>query len=113
MKPFLYEDCHSNADQMYEGIRPLYEQLFTHVRKVLRAKFGSDAVSADGPVPAHLLGELTNALVWLWLRITLFVYIIVKDRGQRRIYEGPSEGYNTIVLKIQSIFFITLKYYFV
>lgn len=42
---------------MYESIRPLYLQLYTHVRRVLRDKFGTDAVSADGPIPVHLLGK--------------------------------------------------------
>ena len=57
MKPYPYNQGQLNADQMYEAIRPLYLHLYTHVRKILRAKFGTATVSANGPIPVHLLGK--------------------------------------------------------
>jgi len=44
-------------DRLWEQLRPLYLSLHTYVRAKLRAKYG-DAVPADGPIPAHLLGNI-------------------------------------------------------
>ncbi|CAG0883552.1 unnamed protein product, partial [Darwinula stevensoni] len=44
--------------EMWETVRPLYEQLHSYVRRNLREKYGEDKVSADGPIPAHLLGNM-------------------------------------------------------
>ncbi|CAG0883553.1 unnamed protein product [Darwinula stevensoni] len=43
--------------EMWETVRPLYEQLHSYVRRNLREKYGEDKVSADGPIPAHLFGK--------------------------------------------------------
>jgi peptidyl-dipeptidase A len=44
-------------DRLWEQLRPLYVSLHAYVRHRLREKYG-DAVPADGPIPAHLLGNL-------------------------------------------------------
>lgn len=49
---------------MYETVKPLYLQLYTRVRKVLRDKFGTAAVPSKGPVPVHLLGKFPNGLLF-------------------------------------------------
>jgi peptidyl-dipeptidase A len=44
-------------DRLWEQVKPLYVQLHAYVRWKLREKYG-DAVPAEGPIPAHLLGNL-------------------------------------------------------
>ena len=44
-------------DRLWEQLRPLYLSLHAYVRTRLHAKYG-DAVPADGPIPAHLLGNI-------------------------------------------------------
>jgi peptidyl-dipeptidase A len=44
-------------DRLWDQVRPLYLQLHAYVRMKLRAKYG-DAVPANGPLPAHLLGNI-------------------------------------------------------
>jgi peptidyl-dipeptidase A len=44
------------VDRLWAQVRPLYETLHAYVRWKLKAKYG-DAVPADGPIPAHLLGN--------------------------------------------------------
>jgi peptidyl-dipeptidase A len=44
-------------DRLWEQLRPLYLSLHTYVRARLHARYG-DAVPADGPIPAHLLGNI-------------------------------------------------------
>ena len=44
-------------DRLWGQLRPLYLSLHAYVRTKLRAKYG-DVVPADGPIPAHLLGNI-------------------------------------------------------
>jgi peptidyl-dipeptidase A len=48
----------AEIDRLWEQVRPLYVSLHTYVRRKLREKYGAGAVPADGPIPAHLLGNL-------------------------------------------------------
>ncbi|HEV8231559.1 MAG TPA: M2 family metallopeptidase [Thermoanaerobaculia bacterium] len=45
------------VDRLWEQLRPLYISLHAYVRWKLREKYG-DAVAANGPMPAHLLGNM-------------------------------------------------------
>jgi peptidyl-dipeptidase A len=44
-------------DRLWGQVRPLYVQLHAYVRMRLRQKYG-DTVPANGPLPAHLLGNI-------------------------------------------------------
>ena len=44
-------------DRLWEQVRPFYLSLHAYVRARLREKYG-DAVPANGPIPAHLLGNM-------------------------------------------------------
>jgi peptidyl-dipeptidase A len=44
-------------DRLWEQVRPLYVSLHAYVRMKLREHYG-DVVPADGPIPAHLLGNI-------------------------------------------------------
>jgi peptidyl-dipeptidase A len=46
------------VDRLYEQLKPLYASLHTYVRRKLRDHYGPEVVPADGPIPAHLLGNL-------------------------------------------------------
>jgi len=46
------------TDRLWEQVRPLYRALTTFVRHRLRALYGDRVVPADGPLPAHLLGNM-------------------------------------------------------
>lgn len=61
-KPYKLDGCLLNIEQLYEEIRPLYLNLHSYVRKILRAKYGSVTVSHDGPIPVHLLGTVFNKM---------------------------------------------------
>jgi peptidyl-dipeptidase A len=45
-------------DRLWEQVKPLYVSLHAYVRWKLREKYGAAAVPADGPIPAHLLGNM-------------------------------------------------------
>jgi peptidyl-dipeptidase A len=44
-------------DRLWEQLRPLYLSLHAYVRTQLRERYG-DQVPANGPIPAHLLGNI-------------------------------------------------------
>jgi len=48
----------NELDRVWNQIKPLYEALHCHVRAGLGAFYGTDLVPQDGPIPAHLLGNM-------------------------------------------------------
>jgi peptidyl-dipeptidase A len=51
-------DFPGELDQLWQQVSPLYEALHCHVRAKLGDAYGSDVVPPDGPIPAHLLGNM-------------------------------------------------------
>jgi peptidyl-dipeptidase A len=47
----------AELDRLWDQVRPLYLKLHAYARMRLREKYG-DAVPANGPIPAHLLGNI-------------------------------------------------------
>ena len=45
-------------ERLWEQVRPFYLSLHAYVRQRLRAHYGPEVVPADGPIPAHLLGNM-------------------------------------------------------
>jgi peptidyl-dipeptidase A len=60
-------------DRLWEQLRPLYLSLHTYTRSKLREKYG-DIVTENGPIPAHLLGNL-------WQQDWSNIYDIVAPSG--------------------------------
>jgi peptidyl-dipeptidase A len=48
----------AEVDRLWSQVAPLYESLHCYVRSKLRQQYGADQVPADGPIPAHLLGNM-------------------------------------------------------
>ena len=45
-------------DRLWLQVKPLYDALHAHVRARLAETYGKDKVPAEGPIPAHLLGNM-------------------------------------------------------
>ncbi|NMP33211.1 M2 family metallopeptidase [Thalassotalea sp. M1531] len=45
-------------DRLWGQVKPLYDDLHCYVRGELGEKYGTDKVPQDGPIPAHLLGNM-------------------------------------------------------
>ncbi|XP_033225312.1 angiotensin-converting enzyme-like isoform X2 [Belonocnema kinseyi] len=52
------EDFQEQIESLWQELKPLYLQIHAYVRAQLRKKYGDDVVSKDGPIPAHLLGNM-------------------------------------------------------
>ena len=63
-------------DRLWEQVRPLYVSLHAYVRMKLREKYG-DAVPPNGPIPAHLLGNI-------WAQDWANIYDARSRRRRRR-----------------------------
>jgi len=55
MSPAQFE---SEVERLWGQAKPLYEQLHCYVRNRLADHYGEERVSRDGPIPAHLLGNM-------------------------------------------------------
>jgi len=52
------EDFEAETDRLWGQVKPLYLDLHCHVRAKLAECYGEDMVPLDGPIPAHLLGNM-------------------------------------------------------
>ena len=66
------------ATKLWEQVKPLYKELHCAVRAKLGELYGEDKVPQDGPIPAHLLGNL-------WAQEWGFIYDIMEP------YPGVSD----------------------
>lgn len=48
----------AELDRVWGQVKPLYDALQCHVRAELNEYYGDDVVPAQGPIPAHLLGNM-------------------------------------------------------
>lgn len=55
MTPAEFEQ---ETERLWGQVKPLYEDLHCYVRGRLAKTYGKDKVPADGPIPAHLLGNM-------------------------------------------------------
>lgn len=51
-------DLSAEVDRLWGQVAPLYEELHCYVRGKLAEKYGADKVPPEGPIPAHLLGNM-------------------------------------------------------
>ncbi|MBW2258038.1 MAG: M2 family metallopeptidase, partial [Deltaproteobacteria bacterium] len=52
------DQVEKEADRLLVQVQPLYEQLHCYTRAKLVETYGAEKVPADGPIPAHLTGNM-------------------------------------------------------
>ncbi len=83
------EEFTAAVDRRWEQVKPLYEALHCYVRSRLNAVYGSDVAPPEGPIPAHLLG---NMWAQTWSNIYPLVAPIDADPGFDLTERLRSEG---------------------
>ncbi|MGD1091331.1 MAG: M2 family metallopeptidase [Bryobacteraceae bacterium] len=68
------DDFAKELDRLWDQVRPLYLSLHAYVRTRLREKYGASVVPANGPIPAHLLGNI-------WAQDWTNIYKLVAPTG--------------------------------
>ncbi|XP_071826025.1 angiotensin-converting enzyme-like [Apostichopus japonicus] len=52
------DDIAEQVNKLYADLAPLYTQLHAYVRRKLYNYYGPDYINLEGPIPAHLLGNM-------------------------------------------------------
>jgi peptidyl-dipeptidase A len=52
------DEFRAETNRLWDQVKPLYDELHCHVRAKLGDIYGADKVPQDGPIPAHLLGNM-------------------------------------------------------
>jgi peptidyl-dipeptidase A len=77
----------AEMERLWQQVKPLYDSLYTYTRRKLSEKYGKEVVPPDGPIPAHLLGNM-------WAQTWGNVYPIIAPQG------SGDRGYDlTAILK--------------
>lgn len=80
----------AEMERLWQQVKPLYDSLYTYTRRKLSEKYGKDIVPPDGPIPAHLLGNM-------WAQEWGTIYPLLKPAG------GGDRGYDlTQILKARN-----------
>lgn len=77
---YVYEDGDFEYEitETFKKLLPLYKQLFTYVRRKLFLRYGIGVIRPDGPIPAHLTGNIW-AQDWTELADIVVPYQSVKN----------------------------------
>src|SRR6267378_3620222 len=67
-------------ERLWQQVKPLYDSLYTYTRHKLSQKYGKQVVPEDGPIPAHVLGNM-------WAQTWGNVYPLLKPEGGDRGYD--------------------------
>ncbi|NVK21837.1 MAG: M2 family metallopeptidase [Kangiellaceae bacterium] len=52
------DDFAKELDRLWDQVKPLYQALHCHVRDSLNTQYGDEVVAKEGPIPAHLFGNM-------------------------------------------------------
>ena len=52
------EEFAAETERLWQQVKPLYDSLHAYTRAKLNQKYGDAVVPKDGPIPAHLLGNM-------------------------------------------------------
>ncbi|WP_208859991.1 M2 family metallopeptidase [Pseudovibrio ascidiaceicola] len=74
------DDFRQDVDRLWGEVKPLYDSLHCYVRDKLVDHYGADKVPADGPIPAHLLGNM-------WAQSWGNIYPLVAADGNEQGYD--------------------------
>ncbi len=73
----------AEMERLWQQVKPLYDSLHTYTRHKLRQQYGADQVPAEGPIPAHLFGNM-------WSQSWNNLYPILKPAGTKDTYSLSS-----------------------
>jgi peptidyl-dipeptidase A len=99
-------ELEQETDRLWDQVKPLYEQLHCYARDRLAKKYGKELVDPEGPIPAHLLGNM-------WAQEWANIYPLMEPyAGQPSIDVTRAlrdKGYDSIkMVKQAEAFFVSL-----
>ena len=107
MRDYEDDDFPEQIETLWQELKPLYLQLHAYVRRELRKKYGEDIVSKDGPIPAHLLG---NMWAQAWSNIVDFTIPYPGKQLPDVTNAMIEQGYNaTTIFRVAEDFFTSIN----
>ncbi|KAF7991815.1 hypothetical protein HCN44_010616 [Aphidius gifuensis] len=107
MKEYETDNFPDQIELLWQQIKPLYLQIHAYVRRQLLNKYGTNVLSKDGPIPAHLLG---NMWAQTWNNIADFTTPYPGKKLPDVTEEMIKQGYDEIkIFKIAEDFFTSLN----
>lgn len=107
MKEYETDDFPDQIELLWQQIKPLYLQIHAYVRRQLFKKYGDNVLSKDGPIPAHLFG---NMWAQTWNNIADFTTPYPGKNLPDVTEEMIKQGYDEIkIFKIAEDFFTSLN----
>ena len=70
----------AEMERLWQQVKPLYDSLYTYTRRKLQEKYGKQVVPDNGPIPAHLLGNM-------WAQTWGNIYPLLAPAGGDRGYD--------------------------
>ncbi|XP_053978469.1 angiotensin-converting enzyme-like [Hylaeus anthracinus] len=107
MRDYEADDFPEQIETIWQQLKPFYLQLHAYVRRELRKKYGEDIVSKDGPIPAHLLG---NMWAQSWSNIANFTTPYPGKQLPDVTNAMVEQGYNvTTIFRVAEDFFTSIN----
>ncbi|XP_015596207.1 angiotensin-converting enzyme [Cephus cinctus] len=107
MFPYETYNFEMEIDDVWESIRPLYEELHAYVRRKLRDLYGPEKINPQAPLPSHILG---NMYAQSWSNI---LDITLPYPGKRYLdvtQEMQEQGYTPLhMFQIAEEFYLSLN----
>jgi peptidyl-dipeptidase A len=103
MSPAAFE---AETERLWQQVKPLYEQLHCYVRARLGQVYGEDRVPQNGPIPAHLLGNMW-AQEWGYLYDIMEPYPGVADFNVDKTLQAENYSPQQMVRSAES-FYVSL-----
>jgi peptidyl-dipeptidase A len=102
----VYEDpdFFFTVQDLWGKVQPLYKNLFTFVRRGLYNRYGDEVMRPDGPIPAHLLGNM-------WAQNWRNILDIIKPYSETPDVTGEmmKQGYTPLkIFQVAEEFFTSL-----
>ncbi|HUF11776.1 MAG TPA: M2 family metallopeptidase [Longimicrobiales bacterium] len=86
-------ELEAEVNRLWQQVKPLYDELHCYVRAELSDFYGADVVPLDGPMPAHLLGNM-------WAQDWANVFDVVApgdvDRGYDLTAQLQAQDYDAL-----------------
>ncbi|KAK9502105.1 hypothetical protein O3M35_012698 [Rhynocoris fuscipes] len=96
----------ADVEELWKQVEPLFKELHAYVRMKLNEKYGDNVVKKDGPIPAHLLGNM-------WAQLWANIYDIVAPYPEKKAIDVTDEmlkqNYTALkMFKLSESFFTSL-----
>nr|ATU82846.1 secreted Angiotensin-converting enzyme-like protein [Pristhesancus plagipennis] len=96
----------ADVEKLWNQVEPLYKELHAYVRMKLNEKYGDEVIKKDGPLPAHLLGNM-------WAQLWSNIYDLVAPYPNKKAIDVSEEmvkqNYTALkMFKLSESFFTSL-----